>query len=315
MSKQFYIERNFRSKALDLIELMNSIVEEYVEQGFRLTVRQLYYQLVARGHIENTERSYQNICSTVNDAKLAGIMDWDAIEDRTRAFVRRTRWASGASIMKAAADSFHMDMWANQEWRVFCVVEKEALAGVLEGVCNSYDVPLLAARGYPSGTVLREFALSDLLPAMGFNAEGERLPDAPKEGLKQKFVVLHLGDHDPSGIDMSRDLSERLALFCNLTPGKPLPGIFFKRIALNMDQVRKQKPPENPAKMTDSRFTSYKDQFGDKSWELDALSPDYLAGLVRSFTEQHINGKAWKARLEEIEDVRKRLAKTAESFK
>lgn len=319
MGKQLYIEKNFRSNALHLIETMNEIVDEYVEQGYRLTVRQLYYQLVARGMIENTERSYQNICSTVNDAKLAGLMDWEAIEDRTRAFVRRTRWESGASIMEAAAKGFHMDMWANQEWRVFCVVEKEALAGVLEGVCNGLDIPLLAARGYPSGTVLREFALSDLLPAMGFDSDFQILPGWKQgkgdKALRQKFCILHLGDHDPSGIDMSRDLSERLALFCGHTPGKRLGSIFFDRIALNMNQVQEQKPPENPAKFTDSRYSSYREKFGDKSWELDALSPDYLGRLVRRSASKFINTKKWKEREKEVEEIRARLSKTAEGFR
>lgn len=315
MSKQFYVDRKFNASSRELIETMNGIVDEYVEQDFRLTVRQLYYQMVARGYIENTERSYGRICSIVNDAKLAGMMDWDAIEDRTRAFIRRTRWKDGAEILNASARGFHMDMWSNQRHRVFCIVEKEALAGVLEGVCNAWDVPLLAARGYPSGTVLREFAISDLQPAMGFDNEGQPLPGHSGEKLRQNFMILHLGDHDPSGIDMSRDLSERLHMFAVGTGfGKALGPALFKRIALNMNQIEEQKPPENPAKTSDSRFKSYQDQFGESSWELDALKPDYLARLVQRHIRQYIDDAAWDDRKKQIEKIRARIDKVAVEF-
>lgn len=316
MSKQWYCDQNFRGATLSLIDTMNEIIEEYVEQGFRLTVRQLYYQMVARGHIENTQQSYGRICSVVNDAKMAGLMDWDAIEDRTREFIRRTRWQSGKEIVQAAASGFHMDMWANQEHRVFVIVEKEALAGVLEVVCNEFDIPLLAARGYPSGTVLREFALRDLLPAMGYNRNGERLEGVKDGEMKQRFIILHLGDHDPSGIDMSRDLSERLYTFVAgvYKPHSRLASTLFTRIALNMDQIEEQSPPENPAKVTDSRFKGYEERFGDKSWELDALRPEYLANLIRRHTRRYIDAGLWEKRQKEVAIIKKRLLKVAEDF-
>ena len=318
MSKQFYAERKFRLEARELIATMNDIVEEYVGQGYRLTVRQLYYQLVARGYIENTERSYQRICSTVNDAKLAGLMDWDAIEDRTRAFIRRTRWENGSAIMSAAASGFHMDMWSNQAIRVFVIVEKEALAGVLEGVCNELDILLLAARGYPSGTVLREFALSDLLPAIGYTRHGEPvkgfLPGRGGKAFRQTFCILHFGDHDPSGIDMSRDLGDRLALFCGFGDTKLGTTKLFKRVALNMDQVEEQSPPENPAKVTDSLFADYSRKYGDKSWELDALKPDYLASLVRTHATRLIDQEKWEQRQAEVEEVRGKIQDAAARF-
>lgn len=291
--KQAYVERDFRGDSLALIATMNRIVGEYVQQGYRLTVRQLYYQLVARALIENTERSYKRITSIVNDAKLAGLMDWDAIEDRTREFLRRGRWESGAALLRAAADQYHEDMWSTQSHRVFVVVEKEALAGVLERACRKLDIPLLAARGYPSGTVLREFALSDLAPAL----DAGQVP-----------VILHLGDHDPSGIDMSRDLEERLLLFSEQT------HVEFERIALNMEQIEEQRPPENPAKTTDARFATYRRIYGASSWELDALKPDYLAGLVESHAARYIDTGQWAERCAQVEAVRQRLKGMAAQF-
>lgn len=292
--KQQYLNVAFRSDTAALIDVMNQIIDEYTGQGFRLTVRQLYYQLVARAIIENTERSYKRTTSIVNDARMAGLMDWDAIEDRTRAFIRRARWETGAQILSAAASSFHVDMWANQDTRVFCIVEKEALAGVLEGVCNELDIPLLAARGYPSGTVLREFAESDVLPFLG----------------DQYVVILHFGDHDPSGIDMTRDLRERIQLFSDSSGGE----IELKRIALTMRQIDDQSPPPNPAKTTDSRFADYRRKYGTESWELDALRPDYLAELVRDHASEYIDDEAWADRITHVESVRRRIIKAAEGF-
>lgn len=293
MSTERYQDFKFKPDTVALIDTMNSIVSEYIAQGFTLTVRQLYYQMVARGKIENTERSYKRITGTVNDARLAGLMDWAAIEDRTRAFDTRSRWDTGGQILQAVASQFHMDMWKNQPSRPFVIVEKEALAGVLEPICREMDIPLLAARGYPSVSVLRDFAKHVLLPL--------RL----REG--QPALLLHLGDHDPSGIDMTRDLIDRLTL---LTRGR----VRLERLALNMDQVDEQQPPPNPAKVTDSRFAVYQTLFGDESWELDALQPAYLAGLVRTAVDDVRDTDIWDERLEEIEAVKSRLNIAASEF-
>lgn len=293
MARQAYKRFNFTDKSISLIRTMTAIINDYVGQGFRLTVRQLYYQLVARDVIPNNERSYKSVTSLVNDARLAGLIDWDVIEDRTRAFVRRQRWDSGREILHAVAESFHMDMWANQQVRPFMIVEKEALVGVLEPTCRGLDIPLLAARGYPSVSVLREFAIEDILPMVH----------------DQEIIIVHLGDHDPSGIDMTRDLRERIELF---SEGNPIELI---RIALNMDQIEERSPPPNPAKTTDSRFEEYRRLYGDESWELDSLEPSYLAELVETTIAQYRDDDLWAERQDEVTEIRSRLQVTAEQFK
>lgn len=229
----------------------------------------------------------------MNDARLAGEMDWDAIEDRTREFIVRTRWDSGAQILESAAKGFHMDAWTGQKNRAFVIIEKEALVGVLERACRELDVPLLAARGYPSGTVLREFCEEHVIPAQ-------------RDG--QHPVIFHFGDHDPSGIDMTRDLDERLDMFCYQA------GPELIRVALNMPQIARFKPPPNPAKVTDSRFAGYQRVHGDESWELDALKPEYLDQLVRRSIEKCIDRHEWEAMQQVIEGTKARIAKLAEGF-
>ncbi len=293
MARIEYKAFNFKERSITMIAVMNGIIASYQQQGYTLTVRQLYYQLVARDVIENTIQSYKNIAGLVNDARLAGMMDWNAIEDRTREFIRRPRWESGQSILNSVAQQFHMDMWENQASRVFVIVEKEALVGVLERTCREFDVPLLAARGYPSASVLHDFCTDQIEPCL----------DAG-----QDVVIFHLGDHDPSGLDMTRDIEDRIALFTSEA------DVEVHRIALNMDQVDELKPPPNPAKSTDCRYKNYRRKFGTNSWELDALTPNYLNTLLRGNIESCIHPDRWDERKEHIDDIRSKLSTVAEEF-
>lgn len=293
MARERYQSFNFKQDTLDLIETMDNIVHDYQNQGFTLTVRQLYYQLVARNIVPNTERSYKRVTSVANDARLAGMIDWSAIEDRTRAFVRRQRWRDAAEILRSAADSFHIDMWYRQRNRVFVIIEKEALVGVLEPTCFKYDTPILAARGYPSSTVIREFVQTDILPVL--------------EDGRQNITILHLGDHDPSGLDMTRDLRDRFELFS----GCPIELV---RLGLNMDQIEERQPPPNPAKTPDSRFQNYMEQYGSESWELDALPPAFLAELVEKEIRQRIDFEHWELSQAHVENVQSRIRTVAKKF-
>lgn len=297
--KQCYIPKNFSAERYALIAFIDQMCRNYQRQGYMLSVRQLYYQLVARGKVENTERSYKNVAGLINDARLAGLIDWDAIEDRGRDVTMKHRWASGSEIVRASADSFHQDHWTTQGHRCLVIVEKAALAGVLERICREFDVPLLAARGYPSVSIVREMTLEHVLPAI-------------KQG--QDVTVLHLGDHDPSGIDMTRDLRERIELFVDNRQRAEMVNLEIKRIALTMEQIEEVNPPPNPAKVTDSRFVGYQQAFGDESWELDALEPEYINALVRREIEALIDLEAWNQRIGEIEAIRDQITEVADAF-
>ena len=292
MSLERYKEITFKTKTLQQIDRINAIIEEYLDAGYTLTVRQLYYQLVARDIIPNNEKSYKQTTSIVNDARIAGLIDWDAIEDRTRSFEQRSRWNKPQDILTASARQYHTDPWATQEKRLFLVVEKEALVGVFSRVCHEFDVPLLAARGYPSASVVRDFAKREIEQSDG-----------------KDVVILHFGDHDPSGIDMTRDLEERFELF-------GWNGEFtLKRMALNLDQIEELKPPPNPAKTTDARFVKYRQRFGDKSWELDALPPTVLSEMARNEILTHVDARAWDKWASGVEKARKKMLKLVEQWK
>lgn len=275
MPKISYVDKNFRQSTLATIVIANGIIEEYIAQGFDLTLRQLYYQMVARGHIENSQRSYKNFGSTIDDARLAGLIDWNYIVDRTRNLQSVGHFRDPAHIMQAALHSYKIDKWERQPYRVEVWVEKDALTGVISPVCRRLDVAYFACRGYTSQSEMW--------------AAAQRFDRYQENG--QTPVVLYLGDHDPSGIDMTRDVTDRLMMF--------MGGLKVDRLALNMNQVEQFSPPPNPAKIDDSRADAYIAKFGSESWELDALEPTVIAGLIESGVDQLRDEDLWNDAISE----------------
>lgn len=265
-----YIKKRFGQDALDKIEKANTIITEYTNSGYELTLRQLYYQFVSRDFIANNTREYKNLGSVINDARMAGMIDWNAIVDRTRNLQSNSHWDSPQDIIKSCAESFKIDRWKEQECRVEIWVEKDALIGVVERAARRNDVAFFSCRGYTSQSELW--------------AAGRRLAGYARSG--QTPVVIHLGDHDPSGIDMTRDITDRLKLFSG-------SRIEVNRIALNRDQVDQYTPPPNPAKLTDSRATAYIREHGDESWELDALSPQVIDELIEETILRYRDADLW----------------------
>jgi len=287
MPYECYVPKRFNRRSEGLIEFANQVIEEYQAEGFDLTLRQLYYQMVARDVIPNSVQSYNNFGNLISDARLAGLVDWLAIEDRTRNLRKNAHWTSPREILNACASQFAIDKWANQDYRVEVWIEKDALVGVISGVCSELDVPYFACRGYNSQSEMWRAA--------------KRLEGYEKEG--QTTVILHLGDHDPSGMDMTRDIEERLRLF--------MGGTEVERLALNMDQVKKHKPPPNPAKIADPRAGVYITRFGQSSWELDALEPREIARLITQATLSYRDEDKWAESIEKENGYQQKLKKLA----
>ena len=272
MAKIAYIRKKFAAKSRDLIEAANAILEEYAVDGYVLTVRQLYYQFVARDILSNTEREYNRLGKVISEARLAGLIDWEYLTDRTRELRQNSHWDSPWEIVEVCSKQYAIDRWAGQEYRPEVWIEKDALIGILERVCKPLDVPFFSCRGYTSQSEMW--------------AAGQRLREYQNEG-KTPFI-FHLGDHDPSGIDMSRDIRDRLSLFAG--GGEHFK---FERLALNIDQVEQYGPPPNPAKVTDTRYADYRRQYGAASWELDALEPKVIEGLVSDAIHNLLDADLW----------------------
>lgn len=293
--KEFFLEHKFGDEATTLLGHIETILERYSEQGYDLSLRQLYYQLVAANIIPNSERSYKNIGNLVSDARLAGLIDWNMIQDRGRTVSANPHWENPRSFIDIVAPQFAIDKWEDQENYVEVMVEKQALEGVLEPVCSELDIRFSANKGYSSSSAMYK--------------AGKRLANKISDG--KSCHVIYLGDHDPSGIDMTRDIEERLQLFAAASHGE----IEVHRVALNMDQIRRLNPPENPAKLTDSRADDYIAKFGRSSWELDAIEPRALAKLVRDQVYELRDADLWESAVTRETKMRNELISLAKKSK
>lgn len=312
MGREAFIDRKFSPLSLETIEKAATIIADYQSQGFTLTLRQLYYQFVAHDSFPperrfrsvgndkwardpkgtpNATPNYKWLASIINDARLAGLIDWYAIEDRTRGVEMVNAWDSPAELIEGGAAQYKEDLWADQKYRPEIWIEKDALTGIIEPACTKYRVPCYACRGYSS-------------QSEQYRA-GKRFERQLAEGLIP--VVIHLGDHDPSGIDMTRDNADRLEMFA-------YERVELRRIALNMDQVEQYNPPPNPAKESDSRSTGYIEKFGDSSWELDALDPRVIDRLISKELDTLIDKKKWKAAKEGEEERRDFLQRVSDNW-
>lgn len=291
MTNILYKNIDFKRPTLNLIHQANKIIREYQGQGYDLTLRQLYYQMVASDIIANKQTEYKRLGSIINNARLAGLVSWTAIVDRTRNVKENSHWAKPKGILDTASTAYLEDRWHDQDYRLEVWIEKDALIGVIQGLCSKWDVPAFSCRGYVSQSEM-------------WRAGFHRLD----HNEYQEVVIIHLGDHDPSGMDMTRDIEDRLDLFSNWS------GIQVERIALNMDQIEELGPPPNPTKMTDSRAGDYVRRYGYDSWELDALKPNYMHNIITKKIKEHIDFDKWHVTDQRIRLHRKTLAALAENF-
>lgn len=290
--KVCYQWKNFGIRSQRTIAQAMKIIAKYQDEGMDLTLRQLYYRFVALGWIENKDREYKRLGSIINDARLAGLIDWNAIEDRGRSLLAPSHWENPAEIIEGCADAYAIDLWEGQDYYVEVWVEKQALESVVSTACDPLDVACFACKGYVSQ--------SEMWRAAGRFKHHYKISE-------REPVIIHMGDHDPSGIDMTRDIRDRMKMFRIDT--------HVDRIALNMDQVTELNPPPNPAKLSDSRAEKYIREYGPESWELDAIEPANLQDLIQEAIGKYLDTEKFEARLDRQGIERKLLQQVADGWK
>jgi len=269
VAKIAYSSRSMHRSSQLLLNQMIKIIEDYEQRGYKLTVRQLYYQLVSRNVVSNDMSSYQRTSKVLQTGRMTGQVDWDTIVDRARVPRMRQQYPTMGSFVEAVKNSYRCLRWDDQEYYLEVLVEKEALAGILEPVTNKYHVLLLANKGYLSTS-----AMHDVAQRIGMHE------------LDRQCIILYMGDHDPSGMDMVRDIRDRLREFrCYAR---------VERIALTMDQVGQYDLPPNPAKRTDPRSRGYSNEYGGRSWELDALNPEILTGVLKEHILRYLDVRKYE---------------------
>jgi hypothetical protein len=279
-----------------VVRQANKIIEELREKGYSpLTLRQIHYQFVSRDLYENTQANYKRLGNILDAARKAGLVDWDAIADRTRYLDRIAVWTSPEDGVKGLHEQFKLDPWEEQPTlrHIEVWVEKDAAIGIVEPTCNALRIPFFSCRGYTSSSGLYE--------------AGKRLASYQEAGYET--LVLYLGDHDPSGVQMTDVSNDRVQMYSRR-------DIEFRRIALTLDQVAEFNPPPNFVKETDSRTKWYTDKFETEDcWELDALDPEVVDKVIRAHVEPLIDAEAWTKTLETEEEHRATLAEIISDWK
>lgn len=283
-----------------MIHLINELLDEYHGQGFIVSLRQLYYRMVARDLFppdrrwswtgtkwvrnprgtKNAQPNYKWLIEVMTNARMCGLVDWDYIEDRGRSLKGINHRETPEQMIKEAALAFRINKWARQDYRLEVWVEKDALSGALNHACVPLDVDYFSCRGNTSATSMYDAY--------------ERFKGYFEAG--QQPVIIHLAYHDPTGVDMTRDVVDRLQTMVTQMTGNE---VIVDRIALNMDQIRSFNPPPSPAKEKDSRFQGYVERFGTTdSWELDALDLPELDELITGAIKRYRNEEVWNEDVE-----------------
>lgn len=307
-----------------MLNRINDILVEYRQQRYILTLRQAYYQLVSRDVIPNNAKEYAKLSDLLTKGRMAGIVDWASIEDRGRK-PRLPYYVQGVKhALEDTVDQYRLNRQEGQPTYVEVCIEKDALSSIFSRVTSRYHVNLLVNKGYSSCS-----AMYDIY---------QRIAEAYQNGA-QKCVILYFGDHDPSGIDMIRDVNSRVGEMLAKGDNKDLiaqrmeeagsyleeedddayipdisPVFQVKQLALNMAQIRQFNPPENPAKITDPRAKKYIEKFGDKSWELDALRPQVLAELCEKGIRAEIDTEIYDQMVEKEEEQKEIITKFKDSY-
>jgi len=289
--KESFVTGWVTPKRLIQIEMINEILEEYSEQHYSLTLRQLYYQLVARGKIENTIPEYKKVMKSLKFGRLEGLIDWEMIEDRSRPVTRWYFERSVSDALSSVAYSYALERQMGQPYNIEIWTEKDAVSNILKRVCRPKHLKLLINKGYSSAT-----AMYDTYKRIKHE--------------KRKTIILYVGDHDPSGLDMVRDIKDRLEQF-KLTENENFEIV---HVALTMKQIREFDPPPNPAKITDTRAQEYISEHGEFSWELDALEPKVLEEVVEAEAKKYLDIKIFNAVLEREQSEKNQIKDFIKTF-
>ena len=245
----------------EILQVINDL-----EMWHPLTVRQIYYQLVAKEIIGNEKKEYQNISRLLTRMREKCFVPWSIIIDRSRRMVEKRGVSSLEEHIRAMGeylfDEYNRCLVQNQENYVEVWTEKDALSSIFEEATWQYCCRIVVCRGQLSATFLNEYAL--------------RAEAALKRG--QNPVILYFGDLDPTGLRIPEIIETKLAERHGL-------DIELKRIALQPYHVEHYGLPSNPeaTKKKDPNYQWYCDQgFGDYSVELDAVHPEKLIMMIEA---------------------------------
>lgn len=236
-----------------------------------LTLRGLHYQLVALG-MTNSVQHYKRVVSAMIEARRAGIIPYYQFSDHDCEAIGSTEASltdlddaisTGKRQVEAWMTNYSRNRWENQPKFVECWIEKKALQGVFQDVCERNRVALCPCKGYPSLTFLYEAS--------------QRFREAEERG--QDLTIVYFGDHDPSSEDIPRSISENFDMGFRVY-------VDVQVIALTEDQCLELGLPPAPIKASDSRSANFA---GLGQIELDAVKPEMLDEWAENAIKANFN--------------------------
>jgi hypothetical protein len=313
-----------------LLPHVQAVIEEYAAAGFKLNPRGVAYRLEGTGVITKTDENFQQVEDVVKQGRMMGLIDWDLIQiGGDRAFSENPTWNGPKDRLQAAAKTYNDDKWARQKRRAYVLTEKVGLRGILEPVADEYDVPVRPCKGYDGLGDIRATALrimagtpgGRLLRAVHNTTEdGSITLDEAVAGWSvdddsdqdQQAVVLFVGDHDPSGLDLERDVQAKLDTF-------GAAGLYeLKRVAVTCDETCQADEIElhsNPAKESDKRWPGYiAAGHTDQAWEVESIEPTVLAARVREAILAEVDVDQWQTDVDQQESDRGRISALADDW-
>ncbi len=245
-----------------MAEIRAAILEVLAEDR-PMTVRQVYYRLTVLGAIEKTEKEYKTIVRVLTDMRRAGEVPFHRIADNTRSMRKPYSCPNLKAALRDTVEQYRRSYWDEQPAYVEVWLEKDALSGVFYDVTREWDVPLMVCRGYSSISFLHDAA--------------ETIASHDKPAL-----LFYFGDHDPSGVDITRAVEEGIREFA------PGADVTLERIAVTENQIEEWNLPTRPTKASDARSKD----FDGESVEVDAIPPKTLRALIEQCIQRNIDWKA-----------------------
>jgi hypothetical protein len=274
--------------SLELVDHVRKVLSLF-RAYLPVTIRQVFYRLVSTIGFPKDEESYDRLCEVLNRARRAGLIDWDDFRDDGFQRSRMSSFDSPADWAEAvlhSARSYRLDRQSGQARRLVVWCEAAGMVPQLERVAKEFSVPVLCSGGFDSVTAKHSVAVE--WASMG------------------DVTVLHLGDHDPSGVHMFGSLDEDIRAFLNGLDGGG--RVQFQRLAVTLDQVVELNLPTAIAKETDRR------SFDGETVQCEAIPPDELARILERAILDRFDPQGLQGVLSLEEDQRTKLVDHVSDF-
>jgi hypothetical protein len=252
---------NPRQATMEIIGQVQEVLDEYRAQ-LPLTNRQIFYRLVGSRGYPKTEQAYARLCEYLNRARRASLISFSAIRDDGTQSDGFAGWDSPGQwwrSMRRYAEGYEHDLTEGQEFHIEVWVEAGGMVPQVAAVAQDYGIVTYSAGG--------------------FNGLTDKYETARRLSRQDRpCVILHCGDHDPSGLSIIDALAEDVVAMCH---GLSKHDVRFERVLVTAEQIEQYGLPTAPQKGTDNRG-----EWMDETVQAEALPPDTLAAEVRRSIEE-----------------------------